>query len=150
VAPAASADPPPPRSPPSAPRRVRVTAPPTASARATVRPARGAAGRDLDEHTVLGDVYLRGLLREQRRLAGGVLALLGLALGPLPVLFALFPGLASVRVAGLELPWLVLGAAVYPLFIAVGWWYVRGAERTERDFTVLLSDREPGGRETGP
>lgn len=133
----------------AAPRRVRVTAMSGQRRPGTpVRPARGVASRDLDEQTVLGDVYLRGLLRDQRRLAIGVLVALGLALGLLPALFAFAPDLAATRVPrlGVSLPWLVLGVAVYPALVLLARAYVRGAERTERDFTDLLSGR-PVGRD---
>ncbi|OHV28794.1 hypothetical protein BCD49_37375 [Pseudofrankia sp. EUN1h] len=114
-----------------------------------VRPARGMASRDLEEQTVLGDVYLRGLLRDQRRLAIGVLVALGVVLGLLPALFALVPDLAGTRVPGLgvSVPWLVLGVAVYPTLVVVARAYVRAAEHTENDFTDLLSGRDEAGGE---
>ncbi|WP_051466129.1 MULTISPECIES: hypothetical protein [Pseudofrankia] len=107
------------------------------------------ASRDLEEQTVLGDVYLRGLLRDQRRLAIGVLVALGVVLGLLPALFALVPDLAGTRVPGLgvSVPWLVLGVAVYPTLVVVARAYVRAAEHTENDFTDLLSGRDEAGGE---
>ncbi|MBX6388696.1 MAG: hypothetical protein IRZ08_06810 [Frankia sp.] len=130
-----------------------MTSPRSDPRRVLVRAARGPA-RDLDEQTVLGDVYLRGLLRDQRRLAAGVLASLLFALGVLPLLFVLVPEIASVRVPWLHLPlhWLVLGVAVHPVLIALAMSYVRGAERTERDFTTLLSDASgrPPGEQPAP
>jgi hypothetical protein len=38
----------------------------------------------------------------------------------------------------MSLPWLLLGLVAYPFLAAVGWAYVRLAERTERDFTDLV------------
>jgi hypothetical protein len=65
-------------------------------------------------------------------------ALVAGSLGMLPLLFAVFPGVAAVRLLGIRLPWLLLGVAAYPLFVAVGWLYTRGAERNERDFAELV------------
>ena len=48
------------------------------------------------------------------------------------------PALGRVTVLGVPLPWLLLGALAYPFLVAVGWRYVRGAERNERDFAELV------------
>lgn len=115
--------------------RVRVTGPPRRVApRRTTRPRR----RQIDEQTRLGEIYLRSLLREQLRLAVVALSVLGVVIGTLPALFYLAPGLAEVRLLGFPLPWLVLGIAVYPFLVVVGWRYVRAAERNERSFADLV------------
>jgi len=44
-------------------------------------------------------------------------------------------------VLGVPLPWLVLGLLIYPALIALGWYAVRSAERTERDFLELVRRR---------
>jgi hypothetical protein len=59
-------------------------------------------------------------------------------LGGLPLLFALAPGLRAIELLGLPLPWLLLGVLVYPGLVVAAWWYVRGAERNERDFVELV------------
>ncbi len=61
------------------------------------------------------------------------------ALGLLPLVFALVPSTRRVHVLGLPLPWLVLGILVYPSLVLVGRFYVRAAERNERDFVELVS-----------
>jgi hypothetical protein len=117
------------------PERVRVTGPPrrrTPAARTT----------DIDAETRLGDMYMGSLLREQLRLALGVLAVLAVTVGLLPLLFHLVPRLSGVGVLGLPLGWLLLGVAVYPWLLVLGWAYVRRAERNEDDFTELVSDVE--------
>ena len=117
------------------PERVRVTGPPrrrTPAARTT----------DIDAETRLGDMYMGSLLREQLRLALGVLAVLALTVGLLPLLFHLAPRLSGVGVFGLPLGWLLLGVAVYPWLLVLGWAYVRRAERNERDFAELVSEVE--------
>lgn len=113
------------------PGRIRVTGPP----RRRTPPPRA---RDLDTDTRLGGVYLRSLLREQLQLAGRVLVLLVLGLGLLPLLFHLFPDLASVQVGGLPLAWLLLAVAAYPFLALLGWHYVRRSERIELDFAELV------------
>jgi hypothetical protein len=127
------------------PRRVRVTGPPRRRTPAT-------RTRDIDTDTRLGGVYLRSLLREQLQLAARILALLVLGMGLLPLLFHLFPGLASVQVAGLPLAWLLLGVAAYPFLVLLGWLYVRRSERIELDFAELVdgtATRPPAPRSTG-
>lgn len=81
------------------------------------------------------------LIRTQLRL-GLTTALVSLGLLALfPLLLATLPEISAVRVFGLPLQWAVLGVAVYPALLGVGWIYVRHAERVERDFTELMDDR---------
>lgn len=140
------------RRPPAAPTaeppaRVRVTGP---ARRPVPEPATRA--RQIDEDTEVGAIYMGSLLREQLRLAARVLLALVLSVGALPVLFHLAPGLATTRVGGVPLGWLLLGVGVYPVLLGLGWAYVRRAERNEAAFadlvTDLVTDREqrPGAR----
>jgi putative solute:sodium symporter small subunit len=115
------------------PDRVRVTGPPRR------RPPAGRTS-DIDAGTRLGGVYMRSLLREQLRLALGVLTVLMLTIGLLPLAFYLAPSLSDVRLLGMPLGWLLLGVVVYPVLVALGWVYVRRAERNERDFAEILSE----------
>jgi hypothetical protein len=97
-----------------------------------VRRSRGyAVRREIDEQTQLGEVFMRSLMRAQLRLALLICA-------GLPLLFAAFPTLRRLDVFGLELPWLALGVLVYPLLVAGAGFYVRQAERNERDFADLV------------
>lgn len=83
---------------------------------------------------------VRGLVRAQLFLA------IRLALSTLAVLFAipllavLVPAFSETTVLGVRLPWLVLGVAVYPLLLLVGWIYVRQSERNEQEFVDLVDD----------
>ena len=120
----------------SRPPRVRVTGPPRRPA-SVVRPA---GSREIDAGTELGAVYMRSLLREQRRLALRVLAVLAVTVGVLPLLFHLWPGLAELRVVGFPVSWLLLGVLVYPWLVFLGWRYVRRAEANERDFEELVGE----------
>lgn len=115
------------------PERVRVTGPPR---RRTPAPRT----TEIDSETRLGGMYMGSLLREQLRLALGVLALLALVVGSLPLVFHLWPGLGEVAPLGVPLPWWLLGVLVYPTLLALGWVYVRRAERNERDFAELVSE----------
>ncbi|WP_199847397.1 DUF485 domain-containing protein [Janibacter massiliensis] len=119
---------------PETPRRVRVTR----SAAAPSTPRRSARRLDLAEQTGLGQVWVSDLLRAQGRLALGVIAVGIVGLGLLPVLFALVPGSAGIRVLGVPFPWLVLGGALYPAAVLLAWVHVRGSERIERQFDATI------------
>jgi hypothetical protein len=118
---------------------VRVTGPPRRPAGGVRRPA----SREIDAGTEIGAVYMRSLLREQRRLAVRVLLVLVLSVGALPLVFHLAPGLGNVRFIGMPLPWLLLAGFVYPWLVLLGWRYVRRAEANERDFVELVSEVDP-------
>ena len=118
------------------PPRVRVTGPP----RRPVSVVRPAGTREIDDGSELGAVYKRTLLREQRRLALRVLAVLVLTVGTLPLVFHVWPGLGEVRVVGVPLAWLLLGGLVYPWLVLLGWRYLRRAEANEQDFAELVGE----------
>jgi hypothetical protein len=83
---------------------------------------------EIDEQTTLGHTYVRSLMRSQLR------AVLVLLVGPLPLVFAAMPD-------GASLEWAVLGFCVYPPLVLLARWYVRRAERNEKDFVRLVEDR---------
>ncbi|MBM7783463.1 hypothetical protein [Tenggerimyces flavus] len=116
------------------PKRVVVTSPRMNASRRQ----RQRVSREIDAQTRLGEVYMRTLIRAQLRLGLLVLAVVGVLLLGLPALFALAPELTSVRALGLPLPWLLLGVLAHPALIGAAWFYVRQAERNERDFTDLV------------
>jgi hypothetical protein len=120
------------------PPRVRVTGPPRRRADVVRTPG----AREIDAETELGEVFMRSLLREQLMLAVRVLVAMALTLGMLPLAFHLFPSLGGVEVGPLPLAWVLLGVLTYPWLIVLGWFYVRRAERHERDFADLVSDGE--------
>jgi hypothetical protein len=93
---------------------------------------------EIDAQTELGEVFMRSLMRSQLRLAFAVTTVVGLTIGVVPVLFALVPWTKSAQVLGIPLPWLLLGVAVYPCLVALGWLYVRVAERIEQTFSDLV------------
>lgn len=120
--------------------RIRVTGPPRRNAAARTGPASRLG--DVHEQTPLGDVYLRSLLSEQLGLALRVLAFVFLTLGLVPLAFHLAPGLADVEVLGLPVAWVLLGGAVHPFLLWLGWLYVRRVERNERMFADLVGGDE--------
>ena len=118
-----------------APSRVRITSPRMGTPRrGAVRPIT----RELDEQTEVGEVYLGSLIRAQRRLAVRICLTAAVVLGGLPLLFAAVPATSSVHLAGVPLPWLLLGVAAYPVMLGLGWRAVVGAERNEQEFTALV------------
>jgi hypothetical protein len=67
-----------------------------------------------------------------------VLIALGITLVALPLVFRLLPGLVDADVFGMPMSWVLLAFAAYPLLFGLGWYYVRAAERNERDFTDVV------------
>ncbi|MGH3819937.1 MAG: hypothetical protein ACRDRE_19755, partial [Pseudonocardiaceae bacterium] len=61
-------------------------------------------------------------------------------LGAIPLVFVRAPFLGTLTILGLRLPWLVLGFAVYPFFVAVAWSYNRSVDRNEQDFAELAEN----------
>ncbi|MEU4347890.1 hypothetical protein [Streptomyces sp. NPDC023838] len=111
-------------------RRVVVTGVP--------RRTRGLTGyrprTEIEEQTTLGHTYVRSLMRSQLLAGLTVFAVLVLLVGPLPLVFA-------VRPQNPGLVWGVLGFGVYPPLVLLARWYVKRAERNERDFARLVEDR---------
>jgi hypothetical protein len=116
------------------PRRVTITSPRTTAARRRRTPVT----KEIDAQTGVGDAFMASLVRSQLRLALLVLAVLGAVVVALPLLFTLVPGVRDASIGGIPLPWVVLGFLVYPVLLALGWFYVRQAERTEHDFSELV------------
>ncbi|MFC9125398.1 hypothetical protein ACFT4A_00935 [Streptomyces sp. NPDC057099] len=115
-------------------RRVVVTAPPRRTRRTHRASGYYRPRTEIDEQTTLGHTYVRSLMRTQLRAALTVFAILGLLVGPLPLLFAATPGTG-------RLEWAVLGFGLYLPLVLLAHWYVRRAERNERDFVRLVEDR---------
>lgn len=121
--------------PEQVPTRVRVTSPWTERPRLRPRPT---AVSEIDAQSDVGEIYVRTLLRAQLRLALSTLALLGLTIGMLPLLFTLVPGLTSRYVLGMPVSWGLLAFGCYPVLVLLAWRYVRRAERNERAFARVV------------
>ncbi|WP_067480489.1 hypothetical protein [Actinomadura hibisca] len=128
------------------PPRVLVTSPRARAPRRSAPPVT----REIDEQTGLGEAYMRSLVRAQFRLALLVCAVAVAAIGGLPLLFAAAPRARTVAPLGVPLAWLLLAGAMYPAFVAGGWWYVRHAERNERDFAALVTGADPAAGDRDP
>ncbi|MFE5295726.1 hypothetical protein [Streptomyces sp. NPDC056632] len=118
--------------PPRRPRRETVTHASAVGAGSVPRPRphHAPARSEISEQTTLGHTYVRSLMRSQLRAALTGLGALVLLVGPLPLLLALPAPEAAV--------WAVLGVGVHPVVWGIAHWYVRRAERNERDFTGLV------------
>ena len=118
------------------PRRELVTGPRRDVRRAPSRPR----AREIAEQTPVGEVYVRELNRSQLRLGLTTVAIVVLPLFGLLVAFAAWPSLGRLLVGPIPVWWLLLGIAVYPAILGVGWWYARQAERNEERFTAIMDD----------
>lgn len=117
-------------------QRVRVTS----SRRGATAARRRSSARDLAEQTEVGELYLEGLLRAQLRLALVVLGVVAATLLGLPLLFVVLPATRSVDVAGVPVPWIVLGVLLYPAMVGLAAWFDRHAGRLERRFAEAMDE----------
>ncbi|HEX2132350.1 MAG TPA: hypothetical protein VHH15_12390 [Actinophytocola sp.] len=121
------------RDPPTTPRRKRVV---LADSRAPVTVLRTVV--ELEEQTSYGEELVTQFIRAQLKwsvLLGSVVAVYLLAL---PVLFFFVPVLTECSVAGVPLPWLLVGVAPFPLLFGVAYWYNTKAERQEQAFVAMV------------
>jgi uncharacterized membrane protein (DUF485 family) len=118
--------------PRATPLRVRVTAPRHDDD--TSRPTTGPVGGDP------GAFYIRTLIRSQLRAAIVCASAFIAVLIGVPLVFTLVPGLDAVRVAGVPVSWIVLGAGLFPVLIAIAALYVRIASRNESRYRSLADD----------
>lgn len=98
---------------------------------------------DVQSDTVYGRLLVRSLTRAQLGLSLMCLAATVATIGSFPVIMALLPSARRVRVAGLPLTLVVLGAGIFPVLLAVGWFYNRQASQLEARFIDLV---DPAGR----
>jgi len=117
----------------SRPRRKRVV---LADSRAPVTVLRTVV--ELEEQTSYGEALVNQFIRTQWRTALALGAVAVIPLVVLPALFFVVPPLAEVAVAGVRLPWLLIGIAPFPLLFGVAYWYNSVAERHERDFVAMV------------
>lgn len=89
---------------------------------------------ELEDQTSVGKELASQLVRLQLMLSLRQMLLTVAVLGSIPLVFLWVPSLGRTTVLGLRLPWLLLGLAVYPFFVAVAWSYNRSADRNEQDF----------------
>ncbi|GAA0972299.1 hypothetical protein GCM10009555_025240 [Acrocarpospora macrocephala] len=70
------------------------------------------------------DALTASIMRRQLREALRTLAVVAGVFAALPALLAVLP-------RGSAATWVILGAGVPPIWVAVAWWHVRRAERAE-------------------
>ena len=99
---------------------------------------------DLQEDTSYGRLLLRSLMRAQLGLSLMCLALALTVTASYPVIVALLPAAGRVRVLGLPLTLVVLGVGIYPVLLAIGWFYNRQASQLEARFIDLIEPVERG------
>jgi len=93
---------------------------------------------DVQSDTVYGRLLVRSLTRAQLGLSLMCLAAAVAVIGSFPVIMALLPSARRVRVDGLPLTLVVLGAGIFPVLLAVGWFYNRQASQLEARFIDLV------------
>ena len=98
---------------------------------------------DVQSDTVYGRLLVRALTRAQLGLSLMCLAFAVAVIASLPVVMALLPAARKVTVAGLPLTLVILGAGIFPVLMAVGWFYNRQASQLEARFIDLV---DPVGR----
>lgn len=89
---------------------------------------------ELKDQTSVGEALASELVWLQLMLSLRQMVLTVLVLVGIPLVFLWVPSLGGTTILGLRLPWLLLGLAVYPFFVAVAWSYNRSVERNEQDF----------------
>jgi sulfite exporter TauE/SafE len=98
---------------------------------------------DVQSDTAYGRLLLRSLTRAQLGLSLMCLSLALAVIASLPVIMALLPSARRVMVFGLPLTLVILGAGIFPVLMAVGWFYNRQAKQLEARFIDLV---DPVGR----
>lgn len=117
------------------PKRVRVVLAERKRARRVVRTL-----AEVEEQTGVGEMLIRQLVRAQLVVSLLLTLVIVATLGALPLVFFYLDDVNRIDILGIRLPWLVLGFAVYPFMVAVGWVYVRLADRTEQNFVNMVED----------
>jgi hypothetical protein len=116
------------------PERVRVTSPLVHAA----APQRRSARQEVAEQSAVGAVYVRSLVRAQRRAAIATTLVAAFSIGVLPALFWSDLPVRTWTVGGVPAVWLVLGVLTYPWVWWLGRVYVWRAERNESTFVALM------------
>jgi len=115
------------------PRRKRVV---LADARAPVTVLRTVV--ELEEQTSYGEQLVRDLIKAQLQTAGRVILLVTAVLLPIPALLYFLPQLSDLSIAGVRLPWLLLGLLPFPVMFGAAYWFNHKAESHERAFVDMV------------
>lgn len=93
---------------------------------------------ELEEQTSYGEELVRQLIGTQFRTGLRLWGTAVAVLASLPALFYFVTPLNEYTLAGVHLPWLLLGILPYPLLFSIGYWYNVRAERNERAFVDMV------------
>ena len=96
--------------------------------------------KEVQEGTPVGELLRRDLIRSQLMVTLRFGALAVLVLGTLPAILTVLPAVGQLHVAGLRVPWLLLGVLMYPFLVGVAWRYTRVADRVEQNFADHVQD----------
>jgi hypothetical protein len=95
---------------------------------------------EVEEQTGVGEMLVRQLVRSQLSVSLWLALFVAATVGALPLVFYYVEDLRTANVLGVRVPWLLLGVAVYPFLLGVGWLYVKLAERNEQTFVNMVED----------
>lgn len=87
-------------------------------------------------------VYVRGLIRAQARLAGGVLVAFCVTAGALVAVLLAIPALNEIVLFDVPLPWLLHAYGFYPIILGFALVYAFAAARNERRYRALAGREE--------
>jgi Flp pilus assembly protein TadB len=102
------------------------------------RPGRRSSDAANAHRAATDELLLTSLMRAQLGVTLMALAPTAALLIAYPLVASIVPSLASAHVFRLPLALLVLGGAIYPPIVLIGFSYVRRAERVERQFAELV------------
>lgn len=97
---------------------------------------------DLHGDTSYGRLLVRSLMHAQLSLSLMCLAIALTVTASFPVLAAVYPAVIRFRLLGLPLTALVLGGGLYPVLLAIGWFYHHQAGQIETRFIELVDPSE--------
>lgn len=97
---------------------------------------------DLQGDTSYSRLLVRSLMRAQLGLSLMCLAIALAVTASFPIIAALWPTAIRFRVLGLPLTAVVLGGGIYPVLLAIGWFYHRQAAQLEARFVELVDPPE--------
>ena len=93
---------------------------------------------EIERQTSWGELLIKDLIREQRRLSFSLAMLMVVFLASLPLIFAVWPWFAGLTVIGIPIAWLLLAVFPFPAFLVIALWHYYRAERYEQDFVDMI------------
>jgi putative solute:sodium symporter small subunit len=93
---------------------------------------------ELVEQTPVGEELLAAFLRQHLRLNALLVAVVGGLISITLMLFIAAPDVASSRIGGMPLTWIMLGVLSYPTFGVIGWQYRKRADQIDDYFATQV------------